>query len=1027
MTYSNFQQTVRRFCQAHKQKHNWMRIVAVMACIVVFVTTYAMILPAITTDAADLKQYLANNGGSIAAEPEVPDSCAVSGEEYPLYLTVIGGEQGFSPGIYFYKLPESVNLITTYGHDIVSSDNAMLGSWSVNENEIIVFEFHEAAQIAGIEIPLELKIKFDGTQETVVFDGDFQVNVCAVSETFDENQDTVNELAYEEPIVYAASPVELDAYVKSHNGSIIISIYDNSGNVVDGIVIEGEKYKISMGVSTGDGGFTPGTYVYQMPDGVLIEAQNEKSLVLLDGTIIGHWSATQEGLLTFVFNESVNSYQNVALSIDLIAKFDATKGNIDFDGDVNVTITPAPEITPNEPEVEKHGEVEEKPDGTKVINWSINVQGGENFPLTGQTVKDTIIGSGHTFDGADKDIWVNVWTNDGIYYSFEIDENEAIWTDTSWEYTIPDTFICIECNDPTHSANGNQHQWGNGTDHEIIMQDNWRCSFYLETVITDENVDIYENKATSGELTDTAKLLTKNGAGIIKTGELKDGVFHWAIEVHLPASHAMHSFTIWDDMRMDMPEGTDPKFAVDFDQATVKYKSDDTWLTVPDLEGKYTDKPDGTQPFAYHVWFDENDRESGSELNFWNLCTCTSGTCNHWDTAKNRCDKSYWNDRRYCRCWHQDEPIQFLIEYDTVASADIIAEYGGQGVPLRNTAYLNYKEVIDGEAYSREETGYDDVDIPGVFNKTMLEKPNAENQYTAMFNITVNEELQDLSSLPEENITIVDKMSETLFYEVGSLIIHQTDARGNMKLLREEEDYILTMVNSHELSIQILNPGPYKYTLDYNCVMNLAGYNGQPVKYNNSAEVWLFGTKYSVAGHSEHLTSYTATAERYQISIAKVDSASGEPLADAVFGIYNYMGNLIDTSSTDENGGASFETHMENGIIFKKNVPYYIQELRAPPGYLLDDTKQWVYFARERDESLEAEHPDILYIGENSNNFYAVIRLTNKHCMLKLPETGGSGEAICYIVSVAAFAAALLTGGGVLLRRRLKHTGKSDL
>ncbi len=817
--------------------------------------------------------------------------------------------------------------------------------------------------------------------------------------------------------------INLKDYVEEHNGSISITLFDSSGQPVTDEVIEGDKYKLTFGMYIPDGGFSPGTYIYKLPDGLLVNPQPGKEMVLADGTVIAIWSLSEDGSLKFEFNENANGYQNIEASLDIIVEFELIDGSIDFDGDVNVTIKPAPETGPITPEVEKYGEIATAKDGTPIIEWSVSVQGGEGFPLTGQTVTDTIVGDGHTFDGADKDIWVNVWTTEGYYYSWEIDESETIWTGTTWEYTIPDTIICIECNDPAHYANGSQHEWGNGENHEVILEDDWRCSFYLESVITDEDAIVYQNDVNVGTLSDTAKILTGTGVGIVKTGELVDGVFNWHMDISIPASDNLHSFHIWDSMRIKI-DGQSTKFAVDFENAVLKYKVGDEWYIMPDLDGLYADKPNGTQLFAYTVWFDEDetDRKSGSEINFYNLCTCTSDHCSNWNTEKDRCGTSAWQNRSYCKCWHQDEITEITIDYYTVASADIIAEYGGMGYPLTNTADLGYTEVVDGESYSKSVSSDDAVHIPGVFNKEIVDRPGAANQYTAIFNITVNEEMQDLSSMAETGgITIVDKMSETLFYESGSMVVRQTDMAGNVVTLQEGVDYIITLRDIHGMEISIPNPGPYMYTLDYSCVLDLSGYNGSPIPYNNSAEITLFGKTYTVGGDEQFLTSYTTSAENFNVTVYKEDSIDGDRLKGAVFGLYNELGNLIATMETDENGVLMFETDMSSGVIFKKNTPYYILEQEAPPGYLLDPTQHWFYFSEDADADIEAAYPGIHHYGKVANEYFGDMTLVNQHCMFELPSTGGGGEMLCYLISAISAVAGLAVFAFSIFSKMRKH------
>lgn len=45
---SSLSQRVQRYIQEHLHERHWRRVVTVLACIVVFCTTYALVLPALT-------------------------------------------------------------------------------------------------------------------------------------------------------------------------------------------------------------------------------------------------------------------------------------------------------------------------------------------------------------------------------------------------------------------------------------------------------------------------------------------------------------------------------------------------------------------------------------------------------------------------------------------------------------------------------------------------------------------------------------------------------------------------------------------------------------------------------------------------------------------------------------------------------------------------------------------------------------------------------------------------------------------
>ncbi len=73
----------------------------------------------------------------------------------------------------------------------------------------------------------------------------------------------------------------------------------------------------------------------------------------------------------------------------------------------------------------------------------------------------------------------------------------------------------------------------------------------------------------------------------------------------------------------------------------------------------------------------------------------------------------------------------------------------------------------------------DYVPIPGIFKKELTKDYDG---YVANYKITVNEAKLDLTG--GEPLTIRDKMSETLVYSSGSLVITAEDVEGTAKPYR---------------------------------------------------------------------------------------------------------------------------------------------------------------------------------------------------------------------------------------------------
>jgi hypothetical protein len=151
-------------------------------------------------------------------------------------------------------------------------------------------------------------------------------------------------------------------------------------------------------------------------------------------------------------------------------------------------------------------------------------------------------------------------------------------------------------------------------------------------------------------------------------------------------------------------------------------------------------------------------------------------------------------------------------------------------------------------------------------------------------------------------------------------------------------------------------------------------------------------------------------AKNFSVELYKTAAGTDHPLANAEFGMFNEAGGLITKGTTDANGRILFETNVANGIVLREHVLYYLQELRAPPGYQLDDTKHWFCFCDQTDESCEIykdllKDKDIVRVPFKETGR---IDAENELMTYNLPSTGGPGIYPLILVSVTFLVAPLV-------------------
>ena len=118
--------------------------------------------------------------------------------------------------------------------------------------------------------------------------------------------------------------------------------------------------------------------------------------------------------------------------------------------------------------------------------------------------------------------------------------------------------------------------------------------------------------------------------------------------------------------------------------------------------------------------------------------------------------------------------------------------------------------------------------------------------------------------------------------------------------------------------------------------------------------------------------------------------------------MYNDRGGLIAVGITDGNGEAHFATDIKNGVVLREHKVYYLQEIEAPEGYKLDETKHKFTFCNKKDgtcdvfEDLDQEH-DLQRVKFDTEGH---VDVTNQLLTYDLPTTGGIGIYPIILASV---------------------------
>ena len=775
---------------------------------------------------------------------------------------------------------------------------------------------------------------------------------------------------------------------------------DENGNY---IVVAEKHYTLTVTFTAN--AFAPGTYEYQVPNGLMVDGGNGVFHLVRDNTTVGSWTVTDTGLITMTFNENMNDRSDITISASLGIHFPEQDDPIDFDGKISVSVSPMPAdkypTTITKGGVQGGTQYAHSNDSTKIC-WSATIAGNKDSLIPGHVITDRIYlgewSKSHHYTESDIAGGLNiyVWENNREHtWHVDASDPHLEWTEDGWSYKMPLSVFCNNCR--TEHELGNEG-WYYTISYTSTPDPMSSGTFGYQNIVYADGVEgwgwaDFDHGTIDGHI-------NKTGAFV---SDAEHGAFLWEIQTIIPGreegKQADFQWSISDQMWLLDKNGNRIR-TMDTDVALSKVTAvvGNQTLEIPRIRDA---TPDDT--IAWDVLRIVDDGKTSYSINLLSRCTCDGtscalgGTCGgYWYTTH---DGTTVLSQDFCQCWLPTDDVLFTFVYET-RDVKLIEQYGLLGYQLQNVATLYYNPEKNYDAQSSTvDSSVAVVTIPQLFKKELY---GDYDGFMAHYKITVNEAklvLTDGSAL-----TIHDEMTDTLVYLNGSLMITTEDANGNIATLVPDVDFTTEYDGSgnktdengkpvHVLDIKILHPQPVKYILDYDTTLIIPDEINEGLKYANSATITLWGDEISSSEDERVFAEFNIATNAYKINLKKISAETGLPLAGAVFGLYNEHGGLITSLTTQADGTLTFKTDIINGIVLLEHKFYYVQEIKAPSGYRLDDTQYWLCFCNDKGDSCThfqgqvIEHDYIrIPLGQDAD-----FTLANKIQYYDLPATGGQG------------------------------------
>ncbi len=341
------------------------------------------------------------------------------------------------------------------------------------------------------------------------------------------------------------------------------------------------------------------------------------------------------------------------------------------------------------------------------------------------------------------------------------------------------------------------------------------------------------------------------------------------------------------------------------------------------------------------------------------VCSCDEAHCsNHSDGGCGSVIATAEDGTKYCTCWQLSKAADINITYTTPQKqmVDMLSKYGNEGSHFYNNLNL-YSGTKTGTGLSslrdthwmRGTSSFVGLTLS---DKTLETIPSQENNFTAKYQIAINED-HHLLTLNDEDLVLTDQLSSSLTF-VGGLNIVSTDKSKTQSTLSQGQDYTYSYdAATHELKINIKNPGTKAFKITYDAQMLNPQAN---LEYYNSVKLSWQGEDVEVTTDTGHVTQVSTAGVTYMITIQKIDEITSAPLENAKFGLYDADGKEMASATTNKNGQVSFKTiagASDNALTLRAHTLYYLQETEAPEGYILDDTKYYFYFCDSENEECD--------------------------------------------------------------------------
>lgn len=310
---------INKYIRKHRKRSVRQRVLIVVATIVVFCTTYAMILPAITMEGALTCELNEHTHKLRCYSTEEKIVCGLEETEGHLH------EENCYDNSGNLICAMQISEPHTHNDECYKEKTVLICDKGVHKHSQACYE---TTHQATVDSTINIEDSSEDTSEDVS-------EKSSESSLLKDKADVKLDSQAEDNTVKSTA-TDFKTYIEGKSGTVTYKIIDSQGQTVDIDVASGEGYRMVLDIDSPNG-IEPGVYEYSYPSQIQAMEDDKHGDISTGTDVVGTYEVDGSNcIVTLNFNDAINQYQNFKGNLHFAIKFDI-KGEKPVDSKITKT------------------------------------------------------------------------------------------------------------------------------------------------------------------------------------------------------------------------------------------------------------------------------------------------------------------------------------------------------------------------------------------------------------------------------------------------------------------------------------------------------------------------------------------------------------------------------------------------------------------------------------------------------------------------------------------------------------------